>query len=189
MFFGDTPKPYIRVIRVNVFLTTPRNHIIPAILNSFDNFVYISPSLYGGNVHFFAAYPKKLRVRGGENTGNHPSEPPKHRTSLHKTSDVCGRNLGTFHRRSPMFSGFRTPFLAEIPRFCPEIPILHPLVFLLPFPLSRVPTPFSAAQNLKFFDKTLPIRLPYQLNQFQSVFTFTHSLFAIIMNPDYADRN
>ena len=129
----------IRVIRVNVFLTpprqpcnpcnpcecflaTPRNHIIPAILNSFDNFVYISPSLYGGNVHFFAAYPKKLRVRGGENTGNHPSEPPKHRTSLHKTSDVCGRNLGTFHRRSPMFSGFRTPFLAEIPENPPFLP-------------------------------------------------------------------
>ena len=112
----------IRVIRVNVFLTTPRNHIIPSILNSFDNFVYISPSLYGGNVHFFAAYPKKLRVRGGENTGNHPSEPPKHRTSLHKTSDVCGRNLGTFHRRSPMFSGFRTPFLAEIPENPPFLP-------------------------------------------------------------------
>ena len=112
----------IRVIRVNVFLATPRNHIIPAILNSFDNFVYISPSLYGGNVHFFAAYPKKLRVRGGENTGNHPSEPPKHRTSLHKTSDVCGRNLGTFHRRSPMFSGFRTPFLAEIPENPPFLP-------------------------------------------------------------------
>lgn len=112
----------IRVIRVNVFLTTPRNHIIPAILNSFDNFVYISPSLYGGNVHFFAAYPKKLRVRGGENTGNHLSEPPKHRTSLHKTSDVCGRNLGTFHRRSPMFSGFRTPFLAEIPENPPFLP-------------------------------------------------------------------
>ena len=122
VFWRHPANHVIRVIRVNVFLTTPRNHIIPPILNSFDNFVYISPSLYGGNVHFFAAYPKKLRVRGGENTGNHPSEPPKHRTSLHKTSDVCGRNLGTFHRRSPMFSGFRTPFLAEIPENPPFLP-------------------------------------------------------------------
>ena len=109
----------------------------------------------------------------------------KHRMFVAETSELsieevrcCPVSARHFSRKSP-----------KIPRFCPEIPILHPLVFLLPFPLSRVPTPFSAAQNLKFFDKTLPIRLPYQLNQFQSVFTFTHTLFAIIMNPDYADRN
>ena len=108
------------VVRQMSFILLCGTTIVP--LNNFDNFVYISLYLYGGNVHFFAAYPKKLRVRGGENTGNHPSEPPKHRTSLHKTSDVCGRNLGTFHRRSPMFSGFRTPFLAEIPENPPFLP-------------------------------------------------------------------
>ena len=90
----------------------------------------------------------------------------KHRMFVAETSELSIEEVRCFPVSARHFSR-KSP---KIPRFCPEIPILHPLVFLLPFPLSRVPTPFSAAQNLKFFDKTLPIRLPYQLNQFKSEF-------------------
>ena len=130
------------------------NHCFPSTLNHLDNFVYISLYLYGGNVHFFVAYPTNLGERWGGNTINSPSKPSKPRTSLPQTSDVCAVNLGTFHRRSPMFSVSGRCFTRKFPDFrpfCPEIPNLQPLFFLLRFPLSWSPKPFSAPQNLKLF--------------------------------------
>ena len=134
------------------------NHCFPSTLNHFDHFVYISLYLYGGNVHFFVAYPTKLGERWGGNTINSPSEPSKPRTSLPQTSDVCAVNLGTFHRRSPMFSVSGRCFTRKFPDFrpfYPEIPNLQPLFFLLRFPLSWAPKPFSAPQNLKLFWQNL----------------------------------
>ena len=107
---------------------------------------------------FFVAYPTKLGERWGGNTINSPSEPSKPRTSLPQTSDVCAVNLGTFHRRSPMFSVSGRRFMRKYPDFrpfCPEIPNLQPLFFLLRFPLSWAPKPFSAPQNLKLFWQNL----------------------------------
>ena len=109
--------------------------IVP--LNHFDNFVYISLYLYGGNVHFFVAYLIILGVRWGGNTINSLSKPSKPRISLPQTSDVCATNLGTFHRRSPMFSVSGHCFMRKFPDFrpfCPEIPNLQPLFFSPPVP-------------------------------------------------------
>ena len=140
------------------FILLCRTPLFPSTLNHFDNFVYISLYLYGGNVHFFVAYPTNLGERWGGNTINSPSEPSKPRTFLPQTSDVCAPNLGTFHRRSPMFSVSGRCFMRKFPDFrpfCPEIPNLQPLFFLLRFPLSWAPKPFSAPQNLKLFWQNL----------------------------------
>ena len=125
------------VVRQMSFILLCRTPLFPSTLNHFDNFVYISLYLYGGNVHFFVAYPTNLGERWGENTINSPSKPSKPRTSLPQTSDVCAVNLGTFHRRSPMFSVSGRRFTRKFPGFrpfCPEIPNLQPLFFLFRVP-------------------------------------------------------
>ena len=94
--------------------------IVP--LNNFDNFVYISLYLYGGNVHFFCGISDKFAGAMGWKHHKFPIE-------TLKTSEFFVPNLGCLCPKLRNFSsqksdvfGFRTLFYAEIPGFSPFLP-------------------------------------------------------------------
>ena len=75
----------------------------------------------------------------------------KHRMFVAETSELSIEEVRCFPVSARHFSR-KSP---KIPRFCPEIPILHPLVFLFPSPSPGFRRPSQQPKTSIFFDKTL----------------------------------